>query len=62
MSGVTKSNIMKSIRIHAYGGTEVMVYEDAPRPTSARGDVVVRVHAAGVNPVDDHFGNINDTA
>ncbi|MEO7557692.1 MAG: NADP-dependent oxidoreductase [Gammaproteobacteria bacterium] len=52
MSGVTKSNIMKSIRIHAYGGTEVMVYEDAPRPTPARGDVLVRVHAAGVNPVD----------
>lgn len=43
---------MKSIRIHAYGGTEVMVYEDAPRPTPARGDVLVRVHAAGVNPVD----------
>lgn len=52
MSGVTKSNIMKSIRIHAYGGTEVMVYEDAPHPTPARGDVLVRVHAAGVNPVD----------
>lgn len=43
---------MKSIRIHAYGGTEVMVYEDAPHPTPARGDVLVRVHAAGVNPVD----------
>jgi len=43
---------MKAIRIHAYGGPEVMVYEDAPRPIPATGDVLVRVQAAGVNPVD----------
>ena len=43
---------MKAIRIHAYGGPEVMVYEDAPRPMPGAEDVLVRVQAAGVNPVD----------
>jgi NADPH:quinone reductase-like Zn-dependent oxidoreductase len=43
---------MKAVRLHAYGGPEVLLYEDAPRPVPAAGDVLVRVHAAGVNPVD----------
>lgn len=43
---------MKAIRIHAYGGPEVLVYEDAPRPRAGPGEVLVRVHAAGVNPID----------
>lgn len=43
---------MKAVRIHEYGGPEVLKYEDAPRPTPAAGDVLIRVHAAGVNPVD----------
>jgi NADPH:quinone reductase-like Zn-dependent oxidoreductase len=43
---------MKAVRIHAYGGPEVLRYEDAPKPTPAAGDVLVRVHAAGINPVD----------
>ena len=43
---------MKAIRIHNYGGPEVLQYEDAPRPKPQAGEVVVRVHAAGVNPID----------
>jgi NADPH:quinone reductase-like Zn-dependent oxidoreductase len=43
---------MKAIRIHEYGGPEVLKYEDAPRPTPAPGDILVRVHATSVNPVD----------
>jgi NADPH:quinone reductase-like Zn-dependent oxidoreductase len=43
---------MKAIRIHEYGGPEVLKYEDAPRPQPAAGEVLIRVHAAGVNPVD----------
>lgn len=43
---------MKAIRIHEYGGPEVLRYEDAPKPELAEGDVLVRVHAAGINPVD----------
>ena len=43
---------MKAVRIHEYGGPEVLKYEDAPRPQPATGEVLIRVHAAGVNPVD----------
>lgn len=43
---------MKAVRIHNYGGPEVLMYEDVPRPVPAPEDVLVRVHAAGVNPVD----------
>lgn len=38
--------------MHGYGGPEVLRYEDAPRPEPAAGEVLVRVHAAAVNPVD----------
>ena len=43
---------MKAIRIHEFGGPEVLQYEDVPRPEPASGEVLVRVYAAGVNPVD----------
>jgi len=43
---------MKAIRIHAYGDASVLAYEDAPPPTPADKEVLVRVHAAGVNPID----------
>lgn len=43
---------MKAVRIHEYGGPEVLKYEDAPRPEPAPDELLVRVHAAGVNPVD----------
>lgn len=43
---------MKAIRIHNYGGPDVLRYEDAPRPRVRNGEVLIRVHAAGVNPLD----------
>lgn len=43
---------MKAIRFHEFGGPEVLVLEDVPRPQPQRGEMLVRVHAAGVNPVD----------
>ncbi len=43
---------MKAVRIHSYGGPEVLVHEDAPKPMLARDEVLIKVHAAGVNPVD----------
>jgi NADPH:quinone reductase-like Zn-dependent oxidoreductase len=43
---------MKASRIHAYGTPDTLVYEDAPRPEAHAGDILVRVRAAGVNPVD----------
>jgi NADPH:quinone reductase-like Zn-dependent oxidoreductase len=43
---------MKAVRIHRYGGPEVLEYEDAPRPAPAIGEVLLRVHATSVNPFD----------
>ncbi|MEO5573901.1 MAG: NADP-dependent oxidoreductase [Gammaproteobacteria bacterium] len=44
--------IMKAVRIHTYGGPEMLVHEDMPRPRPLPEDALIRVHAAGVNPVD----------
>src|SRR5437899_9667250 len=51
-SASATSQTMKAIRIHNYGGPEVLHYEDAPRPDPKADEVLVRVHAAGVNPID----------
>ena len=43
---------MKSIRIHTYGGPEVMQLEELPMPSPGPGEALVRVHAASVNFLD----------
>jgi NADPH:quinone reductase-like Zn-dependent oxidoreductase len=43
---------MKAVRIHAFGGPEVLQYEDAPRPLAEAGEVLIRIHASAVNPAD----------
>ena len=43
---------MRAVCIYAYGGPEVLVYEDAPCPRPRDGEVLIRVHAAGINPID----------
>src|SRR5580700_4583936 len=43
---------MKAIVIHQYGGPEVLKFEDYPDPVPGQGEVLVRVAAAGVNPID----------
>ena len=45
-------SMMKAVQLHEYGGPEVLQYEDAPRPELKAGEVLVRVHAAGINPPD----------
>lgn len=45
-------NTMKAIRLHAFGGPEVLRYEDASIPELKPGEVLVRVHAVGINPPD----------
>lgn len=43
---------MQAIQIHSYGGPEQLKLEQAPRPVPRAGEVLVRVYAAGVNPID----------
>jgi NADPH:quinone reductase-like Zn-dependent oxidoreductase len=45
-------NNMKAVRIHQYGGPEILLFEDAPRPVPGFEEILIRVHAAGVNPID----------
>ncbi len=43
---------MKAVRMHNYGGPEVLRFEDAPRPMPDSGELLVRVYAASVNAID----------
>jgi NADPH:quinone reductase-like Zn-dependent oxidoreductase len=43
---------MKAVVVHQYGGPEVLKFEDYPDPVPGPGDVLVRVAAASVNPID----------
>jgi len=43
---------MKAIVVYQYGGPEVLKFEDYPDPVPVPGDVLVRVAAASVNPID----------
>jgi NADPH:quinone reductase-like Zn-dependent oxidoreductase len=44
--------MMKAIAIHEFGGPEVLKYEDVPRPEPKEDEVLIKVVAAGINPVD----------
>jgi len=46
---------MKAIRVKEFGGPEVLRIEEVPDPQSGPGQVVVRIQAAGVNPVDTYI-------
>lgn len=46
---------MKAIRVHEFGGPEVLQLEEVADLQAGRGQVVVRVQAAGVNPVDTYI-------
>jgi len=46
---------MKAIRVHEFGGPEVMKLEEVVNPQAGPGQVLVRVKAAGVNPVDTYI-------
>jgi NADPH:quinone reductase-like Zn-dependent oxidoreductase len=53
---------MKAIVIHQYGGTEVLKFEETPDPAAGAGEVVVRVAAASINPIDiiERSGGMKD--
>ncbi len=44
--------VMRAVRQHTLGGPEVLVVEEVPKPEPGPTEVLVRVAAAGVNPVD----------
>jgi NADPH2:quinone reductase len=46
---------MKAAFIEKTGGPEVIQYNDLPRPNPQRGEVLVRVKAAAVNPIDTYI-------
>src|SRR5690348_9968042 len=46
------TQIMQIIRVHQYGGPEQLTLEQAERPQPQAGEVLLRVHAAAVHPMD----------
>jgi NADPH:quinone reductase-like Zn-dependent oxidoreductase len=49
------ATLMKGVVHRCYGPPDVLRYEDLPRPTPADDEVLVKVHAASVNPLDWHY-------
>ncbi|MBL4625868.1 MAG: NADP-dependent oxidoreductase [Flavobacteriales bacterium] len=49
---IKNTSVMKVIQQHEFGGPEVLRYQDAPIPELKQGEVLVRVHAVGLNPPD----------
>jgi NADPH:quinone reductase-like Zn-dependent oxidoreductase len=49
---VSLPKTMKAVRIHGYGGPDMLEFDEVPCPRPAAGEVLVQVYAAGVNPVD----------
>jgi NADPH2:quinone reductase len=51
---------MKAIRVSEYGGPSVLELEEIPAPQPGQGQVLVRNHAAGINPVDTYLRSNTD--
>lgn len=52
--GQTTTATMKAVVVNEYGGPEVLKYQDVPRPEPKDDEILVRVMAAAVNPVDSY--------
>jgi len=46
---------MRALMVHNFGGPEVMKIEEIPTPKPGKNEVLIRIHAAGVNPVDTYI-------
>jgi NADPH:quinone reductase-like Zn-dependent oxidoreductase len=51
----TNAQTMKGVVYRCYGGPEVLKLEDVPKPVPANDEVLVKVRAAGLNPLDWHY-------
>jgi NADPH2:quinone reductase len=49
------STTMKAVRVHKFGGPEVLQVEEVPVPKPGDKDVLIKVHAVGVNPVETYM-------
>ncbi|WP_217241238.1 NADP-dependent oxidoreductase [Streptomyces sp. AC555_RSS877] len=49
------THTMRAVRLHEHGGPEVLRYDEVPIPEPEPGEVLVRVHAVGVNPPDRYL-------
>ena len=54
MTGIA-GNDMKAIRVHAFGSADALQLEEVDDPAPGPGEALVRIHAAGVNPVDTYI-------
>ncbi len=45
---------MKAARVNAYGEVDVISYDEVPKPSAGQGEVLVKVEASGLNPVDNY--------
>jgi NADPH2:quinone reductase len=45
---------MKAVRIHEFGGPDVLKYEDVPDPVPGTGEVVIKTYAIGINPYETY--------
>src|SRR5256714_12540157 len=50
----TNPVMMKAVVANEYGGPQVLKYQDVPKPEPKQDEILVRVIAAGVNPVDSY--------
>jgi NADPH:quinone reductase len=50
-----RAKLMKAIHVHEFGGPEVLRLEEVPTPQPGPGEILVRMHAAGVNPVETYI-------
>ena len=52
---MARETSMHAVRFHEYGPPSVLVVDEVERPEPAAGEVLIRVHLAGVNPIDWKF-------